>query len=54
MTLELTLSIYPPERLSIPITLNSDLLEKNNNSKKRVTKIVLFYDDKSFDTYEGN
>jgi len=35
-------------------TLNSDLLEKNNNSKKRVTKIVLFYDDKSFDTYEGN
>ena len=34
-------------------TLNSDLLEKNNNSKKRVTKIVLFYDDKSFDTYEG-
>ena len=35
-------------------TLNSDLLEKNNDSKKRVTKIVLFYDDKSFDTYEGN
>ena len=35
-------------------TLNSDLLEKNNNSKKRVTKIVLFYDDKSFDTYEAN
>ena len=35
-------------------TLNSDFLEKNNNSKKRVTKIVLFYDDKSFDTYEGN
>ena len=35
-------------------TLSSDLLEKNNNSKKRVTKIVLFYDDKSFDTYEGN
>jgi len=35
-------------------TLNSDLLEKNNNSKKRVIKIVLFYDDKSFDTYEGN
>lgn len=35
-------------------TLNSDLLEKNNNSKKRVTKIVLFYDDKSFETYEGN
>ena len=25
MTLELTLSIYPPERLSIPITLTSGL-----------------------------
>ena len=35
-------------------TLNSDLLEKNDDLKKRVTKIVLFYDDKSFDTYEGN
>ena len=38
---------------SIP-TLNSDFSLKNNNSKKRVTKIVLFYDDKSFDTYEEN
>ena len=35
-------------------TLNSDLLEKNDDLKKRVTKIVLFYDDQSFDTYEGN
>ena len=35
-------------------TLNSDLLEKNDNLKKRVAKIVLFYDDHSFDTYEGN
>lgn len=35
-------------------TLNSDLLEKNDNLKKRVAKIVLFYDDLSFDTYEGN
>tara|TARA_X000000368_G_C22883352_1_gene646337 strand:+ start:319 stop:642 length:324 start_codon:yes stop_codon:yes gene_type:complete len=35
-------------------TLNSGLLEKNDNLKKRVTKIVLFYDDQSFDTYEGN
>ena len=25
-------------------TLNSNLLEKNNNSRKRVTKIVLFYE----------
>ena len=41
------------EKPTNPI-LNSDLSEKNNNSRKRVTKIVLFYDDKSFETYEGN
>jgi transcriptional regulator with XRE-family HTH domain len=34
--------------------LNSDFSLKNKNLSKRVIKIVLFYDDKSFDTYEGN
>jgi transcriptional regulator with XRE-family HTH domain len=38
---------------SIP-KLNSDFSLKNKNLSKRVIKIVLFYDDKSFDTYEGN
>ena len=39
---------------STPPTVNTGTIEKNENPKKKITKIVLFYDDQSFDTYDGN
>ena len=35
-------------------TVNTGTIEKNENPKKKITKIVLFYDDQSFDTYDRN